>query len=90
MNWRRKHRSCLCEVLLLRILKQQKTLTVLQKHSLTNQTRTEKQKNVHNGKKTNGKLQQKENYNGEPTLPTTSQCTAVHNFKFSTLTRENY
>jgi len=24
------------------------------------------------------------------TLPTTSQCTAVHNFKFSTLTRENY
>ena len=41
MNWRRKHRSCLCEVLLLRILKQQKTLTVLQKHSLKNQTRTE-------------------------------------------------
>lgn len=64
MNWRRKHRSCLCEVLLLRILKQQKTLTVLQKHSLKNQTRTEKQTNVHNGKKTNGKLQQKENCNG--------------------------
>ena len=41
MNWRRKHLSCFCEVLLPRILKQQKTLTVLQKHSVTNQTRTE-------------------------------------------------
>ena len=76
MNWRRKHRSCFCEVLLLRILKQQKTLTVLQKHSLKNQTRTEKQTNVHNGKKTNGnynrkktstvrRLQNKENYIGK-------------------------
>ena len=41
MKRRRKHRSCFCEVLLLRIIKQQKTVTVLQKHSLKNQTRTE-------------------------------------------------
>ena len=67
MNRRRKHRSCLCEVLLLRILKQQKTLTVLQKHCLKNQTRTEKQITAHNCKKTATlrKLQKKENCNGK-------------------------
>ena len=77
MNRRRKHRSCLCEVLLLRILKQQKTLTVLQKHSLKNQTRTESkqctqrqedQRQLQQKEDCNGnKLQQKENFNGKKT-----------------------
>ena len=40
-------------------------MTALYKCKFSNQTRSEKQKNVHNGKKTNGKLQQKEDYNGK-------------------------
>lgn len=72
MNWRRKHRSCFCEVLLPRILKQQKTLTALYKCKFSNQTRSEKQTNVHNGKKTNGNYNRKKtataiNYNRKKT-----------------------
>ncbi len=83
MNWRRKHRSCLCEVLLPRILKQQKTLTVLQKHSLKNQTRSEKQTNVHNGKKTNGNYNRKKtataiNYNRKKTSTVNQLCPLPH------------
>ena len=53
--------------------------------------RQEDQRQLQQKEDCNGnKLQQKENFNGKPTLPTTSHCKAVHNFKFSTLTRENY